>query len=103
VTYALGTTVPLFVLALFWDRFDLGRRGWLRGRTVRLGHVRLHSTNLLAAALLISLGITFVALQGSSALGGVYDDLGPSDLGFRLQAWVADRSPLIGANFAADP
>jgi cytochrome c biogenesis protein CcdA len=91
VTYALGTTAPLFVLALLWDRYDLGRRGWLRGRPVRLGRFRLHSSNLLAGVLLIGLGLSFIASQGSSALSGVYDDLGLSDLGFRLELWIADR------------
>jgi cytochrome c biogenesis protein CcdA len=90
VTYALGTTAPLFVLALAWDHYDLGRRGWLRGRPVPLGPLRVHSTNLLAGVLLIGLGLSFILSQGSSALSGVYDDLGLSDLGFRLQQWVAD-------------
>lgn len=35
--YALGMAVPLFLLALLWERFDLGRRRWLRGRALRLG------------------------------------------------------------------
>lgn len=91
VTYALGTTAPLFVLALVWDRLDLGRRGWLRGRSVQLGALRVHSTNLVAAVLLIGLGLSFIASQGSSALSGVYDDLGLSDLGLRLQLWIVDR------------
>jgi hypothetical protein len=28
--YALGMTVPLFVLALAWDRMRIAERGWLR-------------------------------------------------------------------------
>lgn len=92
VTYALGTTAPLFGLALAWDHYDLGRRGWLRGRAVRLGRLRVHSTNLVAGVLLVGLGLSFIASQGSSALSGVYDDLGLSDLGFRLQLWIADLS-----------
>ena len=38
--YAVGMTVPLFVLALLWQRFDLGRRRWLRGREYRIGPLR---------------------------------------------------------------
>lgn len=30
--HAAGMTAPLFLLALLWDRYDLGRRRWLRGR-----------------------------------------------------------------------
>jgi cytochrome c biogenesis protein CcdA len=87
--YAVGMVVPLFVLAATWDRLSLGRRRWLRGGGVRLGSVWLHSTNLLAGALFVLLGATFIASQGGSMLGGTYDDLGLSALGFRLQEWIA--------------
>ncbi len=43
--YALGMTAPLLVLAGLWDRFDLGSRGWLRGRTLRVGRLRVHTTS----------------------------------------------------------
>ncbi len=29
--YAAGMAAPLFLMAAFWDRFDLGGRRWLRG------------------------------------------------------------------------
>src|ERR687895_2140418 len=46
-TYAAGMAAPLFIMALLWDRLDLGRR-WLRGREISLGALRLHTTNLLS-------------------------------------------------------
>lgn len=66
--YALGMAVPMFVLAALWDRFDLGRRHWLRGRPVRLGPLRLHSTSLLGGAMFIALGTVFLLFDGTSAL-----------------------------------
>src|SRR5919107_5049126 len=30
--YALGMAAPLFLIAALWERFNLGRRSWLRGR-----------------------------------------------------------------------
>jgi cytochrome c-type biogenesis protein len=36
LAYVFGMTFPLFAMALAWDRFDLGRRRWLRARPVRL-------------------------------------------------------------------
>ncbi len=59
--YALGMAVPLFVLALLWERYDLGRRGWLRGRPIRLGRLRVHSTSLLSGLFFIALGTLFTA------------------------------------------
>jgi cytochrome c biogenesis protein CcdA len=33
-TYAAGMAAPLFIMALLWDRLDLGRRRWMRGREI---------------------------------------------------------------------
>src|SRR5215208_743812 len=33
-TYAAGMAAPLFLMALLWDRLDLGHRRWLRGRWI---------------------------------------------------------------------
>ncbi len=66
--YGLGMAVPVFVLAALWDRFDLGRRRWLRGRPVRLGPLRLHSTQLAGGVLFMVLGAMFLLFDGTSAL-----------------------------------
>ncbi|MFJ5044128.1 cytochrome c biogenesis CcdA family protein [Streptomyces sp. NPDC088719] len=66
--YALGMAVPVFALALLWDRFDLGRRGWLRGRVFRAGPLSLHSTTAVGGALFVVLGVVFLAFDGTSAL-----------------------------------
>ncbi len=83
--YALGMTLPVFVLALVWDRFKIGERRFLRGRVVRVLGAELHSTSLVAGALFMALGLTFVVFQGSSALGGVYEALGLTDFATSLQ------------------
>src|SRR5699024_7201229 len=62
--YSLGMALPLFVIAALWDRFDLGRRRWLRGRELRLGPLRVHSTTLIAGLVFIGLGILFVLTDG---------------------------------------
>ncbi|MGI5470982.1 cytochrome c biogenesis CcdA family protein [Streptomyces sp. CA-132043] len=83
--YALGMALPLFVLALLWDRFQLGRRGWLRGREFGLGPLRLHTTSLVSGLFFIGIGVLFLAFNGTSALPGI---LG-TDAEFRLEEWVA--------------
>ncbi|MEU2897461.1 cytochrome c biogenesis CcdA family protein [Streptomyces sp. NPDC006967] len=79
--YALGMAVPMFVLASLWDRFDLGRRRWLRGRILRVGPVALHSTSAVGGALFITLGVAFLAFDGTSALPSVLS----TDAGFALE------------------
>ncbi|MFF2864208.1 cytochrome c biogenesis CcdA family protein [Streptomyces rubiginosohelvolus] len=83
--YALGMAVPLFVLALLWERFDLGRRTWLRGRTVQLGgRFQLHTTSLLSGLFFIGLGALFLVYDGTTALPGL---LGV-DESFAVEQWA---------------
>ncbi|MER6192392.1 cytochrome c biogenesis CcdA family protein [Streptomyces cyaneofuscatus] len=83
--YALGMAVPLFVLALLWERFDLGRRTWLRGRTVQLGgRFQLHTTSLLSGLFFIGLGALFLVYDGTTALPGL---LGV-DASFTVEQWA---------------
>lgn len=72
--YALGMAAPLFVLALFWDRFDLGHRRWLRGRPLTLWRLRTHSTSLIGGVLFIVIGATFLYYDGGVVLPSL---LGP--------------------------
>ncbi|MEU4068068.1 cytochrome c biogenesis CcdA family protein [Streptomyces wedmorensis] len=89
--YALGMAVPLFVLALLWERYDLGRRGWLRGRPIRLGRLRVHSTSLLSGLFFIALGTLFLAFDGTTALPGLLT----VDESFALEARVASLGRTI--------
>ncbi|PTR28678.1 cytochrome c biogenesis protein CcdA [Rhodococcus sp. OK519] len=84
--YALGMTVPLFVLALLWDRFDLGRRQWLRGRELAFGPVRTHTTSLVSGLLFVAIGVLFLLTDGTANLGGI---LGVDDQ-FELQVSLGD-------------
>ncbi|MFD3663332.1 cytochrome c biogenesis CcdA family protein [Streptomyces sp. NPDC058659] len=69
--YALGMAVPLFVLALLWERYDLGGRRWLRGRPLRVGPLTLHSTSVLSGLFFIALGTLFLVFDGTTALPGL--------------------------------
>ncbi|NKZ02093.1 cytochrome c biogenesis protein CcdA, partial [Nocardiopsis dassonvillei subsp. albirubida] len=84
--YALGMAGPLFVLALLWDRYDLGEKRWLRGRTVSLGPVRVHTTSTLSGLLFIAIGVVFLLYDGTASLfGGIgaFDDQS-----YRVQEWL---------------
>lgn len=90
--YALGMAVPLFVLALLWDRFQLGKRRWLRGKELRIGPLRTHSTALVSGLVFVGVGLLFLLTEGTANLGGFMDVEGQ----FRLQEWgagLASRVP----------
>lgn len=69
--YAVGMAVPLFVLSALWDRFDLGRRRWLRGRAFSLGPLHLHTTTTVAGLMFVAVGVLVLVFDGTAALGGI--------------------------------
>lgn len=83
--YALGMALPMFVLACLWDRLDLGRKRWLRGRTLTVGRLSLHSTSLVGGTLFIVLGAAFLAFDGTSALPSLLS----VDSEFALEEWLS--------------
>jgi cytochrome c biogenesis protein CcdA len=93
--YATGMAAPLFLMALFWDRLDLGNRRWLRGKEVSLGTLRLHTTNLISGAMFVLLGTLFIAYEGTSALSGLYESNGATDLAFAAEKWANDAAQRI--------
>ncbi len=91
--YALGMAGPLFVLALLWDRLELGRRRWLRGRLVSLGPLRVHSTSLAAGVLFVLIGVLFLRFDGTAGITGMLGLGDTGDLEFAAQeavtSWAA--------------
>ena len=89
--YALGMAAPLFVLALVWDRFDIGANSWLRGRPVRIGPLTTHTTSLVSGLLFIGVGLLFLLTEGTANLGG----LTGVDAQFSLQVWLRDVAATV--------
>src|SRR5215210_4507174 len=101
-TYAAGMAAPLFIMALLWDRLDLGRRRWLRGREISLGALRFHTTNLLSGLMFVAIGVLFIVSEGTSGLEGLYASGGATDLAFSVERWVEtfSESILVSVVFA---
>ena len=96
-TYTAGMAAPLFLIALLWDRLDLGRRRWLRGREFSLARLRFHTTNLLSGLMFVAIGILFIAFEGTSGLESLYASGGATDLAFSVEWWVeavSERVPI---------
>jgi cytochrome c biogenesis protein CcdA len=95
--YAAGMAAPLFLMALFWDRLDLGSRRFLRGREISFGTLRLHTTNFVSGAMFIVLGTLFIAYEGTSALSGLYESNGATDLAFSAEQRLNDVARRVPA------
>ena len=101
-TYAAGMAAPLFIMAFLWDRLDLGRRSWLRGREISVGSFRLHTTNLLSGLMFVAIGVLFIVSQGTSSFEGFYASGGATDLAFSVERRVGSlgEGTLISLVFA---
>ena len=103
--YALGLAVPLFLLALLWDRFNLGSRGWLRGREVKMGPFKTNTMSMISGVLFVIIGVLFITSQGTANLPTFFDIDAQFDIQNRAReitsgisdAWVLFALSLIGA------
>lgn len=72
LAYTFGMTFPLFMMALLWDRFDLGNRRILRARPLHLpiaGKVLVTNTiNLAVAVGFVVMGGFLIRLAGSGQM-----------------------------------
>lgn len=89
--YAAGMVVPLFVLALVWDRFSLGSRTWLRGKAISVGPLKTHTTSLISGLLFIGIGTLFLLTEGTANLGGVMG----VESQYSLQVWIGNVADSI--------
>lgn len=90
--YALGMAAPLFLMAAFFDRLNLRNRRWLRGRALRLGPLRTHSTSLISGVLFAGIGVLFLLTDGTANLGGITT----ANTQFQLQSWIQNALTGIG-------
>jgi len=93
--YALGMAAPLFVLAALWDRLDLGRRRWLRGRVLSLGPLSVHTTSLISGLLFLAIGALFLRFDGTAGITGVLGLGETTDLEFALQQRLSEWLPSL--------
>jgi len=61
LAYVFGMTLPLFVMALAWDRFRLGERRWLRAKPV---HLRLGRHTITTNTVNLAVAIGFAVMGG---------------------------------------
>lgn len=93
--YGLGMAAPLFLMALLWDRFKLGQRRWLRGRTITIAGLELHTTSLISGLLFIAIGVLFLRFEGTAGITGYLGFGDTADLEFRIQETVSSWMSVI--------
>lgn len=108
LAFVFGMVFPLFVMALLWDRFSLGDRGFLRAKavTLRLPRGRRLHTNTVNVAVAVAFAvmggfILYLADTGTMTTGpGFQVAVGRwlADVFSLVQQWTAGvPEPLLGA------
>lgn len=86
--YSLGNLVPLFILAMLYDRFNLGESRFIRGKNIpiRLGkrEYNIHSTNLISAILFFVIGFILIIYKGT-AIVNMLDIFGTKSYFYSIQ------------------
>lgn len=88
--YAAGMVLPLLLIAWLWARTggQVGRT-WLRGRELRVGRLRLHTTSVITGVLLVVVGIVFLVTNGMLTAPELVPTAVQADLQDRVVAWGA--------------
>lgn len=69
--FALGMAVPLFVLALLWDRLGISGRRWLRPRPLTIGTWSNSWLMIISGLISVGIGVLLLVSDGTAGLGGV--------------------------------
>lgn len=93
--YSLGIFLPLFILALCYDKTHLEKRAWIKGKlltfTVLKKQFQIQTTEVLAGVLLIATGIVFILFKGTGIINSI-DPLGTKQYFYSIQRIMMDGS-----------
>ena len=97
LAYSLGVFVPLFLIAFFYDKYNLGQSKWMQGKTVEWNvfgsKIELHSNQMIAGVLLMITGVIFVLFKGTSLING-WTYFGIKEHFYTLQNFFLENSML---------
>lgn len=69
--FALGMALPLFVLALLWDRLGISGRRWLRPRPLTIGAWSNSWLMIISGLISVGIGVLLLISDGTAGLGGM--------------------------------
>lgn len=98
LVYILGIVAPLFLIAYFFDKFNLGNSKLLTGGELKFKlagiEYQTHWTKLLSAVIFIGLGMLFIIYRGTSIISNA-NPFGLRDFFFDLQDKIFNLSRTI--------
>jgi cytochrome c biogenesis protein CcdA len=71
VSYSLGIFLPLLIVSLLYDKFDLSKHPLVRGKMLKIGGYEVHSSRLVVGGILLFFGLSFLILGGTSFINRI--------------------------------
>ncbi len=91
--YSLGNLIPLFVLSILYDKFNLSQSKFIQGKILELSILGkrfcVHSTNLISGLLFIIIGVILVIYKGT-AIFNTWDIFGTKTYFYSVQRQLID-------------
>ncbi len=98
--YSLGMFVPLFLFSFFYDKHHLERMSWIKGKSLSFSFLgkeySIHTSNLVAGILFISIGLLFFFLKGTALVNG-WTFFGLKEWFYILQRSLLEGGMLLNA------
>ncbi|MBI2658293.1 cytochrome c biogenesis protein CcdA [Candidatus Woesearchaeota archaeon] len=73
--YSLGLFVPLFLISVLFDKYNLTQKAWVKGKEFEVKIFGktffMHTTKIVAGILLIASGLTFIVFNGTSIINNL--------------------------------
>src|SRR3989344_3548477 len=67
--YSLGIFIPFFLISFMFDKYDISKVSWIKGKELKFKilnkGIKIHSTNLISALLLLAMGLIFIFYRGT--------------------------------------
>lgn len=86
--YSIGNFIPLFILSLFYDKYNLSESKLIKGKIFTLNlfgtKYSVHSTNLISGLLFLLIGFVLVIFKGTSIVNS-FDIFGTKQYFYSLQ------------------
>ena len=91
--YSLGLFVPLFLISILFDKYNLTQKTWIKGKEYQLkifGKIFfIHTTKIIAGILLIVAGLTFIIFNGTNVIN-TFDPLRTSVYAYIFEGKLFD-------------
>jgi hypothetical protein len=73
--YSLGLFVPLFLVSILFDKYNLTQKAWLKGKEYKISlfgkTFYIHTMKIIAGILLIASGSIFIIFNGTNVINAL--------------------------------